>query len=103
MVGTAGNDTLTSTAANDVMSGKGGHDTFIFAPHFGKDTIKDFQAKGSGHDVVQFNGGALSSLADVLAHASQSAHGVVIADHGDTLTLKNTKVADLHASDFHFA
>src|SRR5262249_53852529 len=50
--GTAGNDVLTSTAANEVLFGNGGHDTFVFAGNFGKDTVADFHAES---DVLLFS------------------------------------------------
>jgi hypothetical protein len=46
-----------------------------------------------------------SSIEDLLQHhAAQVGSDVVISDGvGDTLTLKNMALANLHASDFHFA
>jgi hypothetical protein len=103
MVGTDRSDTLTSTTGNDIMVGKGGADTFVFASNFGNDVITDFIASGSSHDTVQFSKSVFDSFADVLAHATQAGRDVVIAaDHGDSLTLKNTKLAALDKGDFHF-
>ncbi len=84
----------------------GGHsDTFVFASNFGKNAvISDFHASGANHDVVQFNKSVFDGFAEVLTHATQAGHDVVIATgHGDSLTLKNTKVALLDKLDFHFA
>ena len=104
ILGSTGSDKLTSTAGNDLFVGNGHPDTFVFAPNFGHDVIMDFTAKGPGHDVVQFSKSVFDNFADVLAHATQSGPSVVIADSaGDSLTLKNTKLADLHKMDFHFA
>ncbi len=104
ILGTNGADTLKSTSGNDVLSGNGGRDTFVFAPNFGKDVINDFQEAGRSHDVVQFSKSVFDSFADVLSHASQSGHDVVInAGGGNTLTLKDTKLASLDKYDFHFA
>jgi hypothetical protein len=64
---------------------------------------KDFNANGRGHDVIQFSKSVFDNFADVLAHATRSGHDVVIADHGDSLTLKHTKLSVLDKSDFHFA
>jgi hypothetical protein len=103
MVGTDRSDTLTSTTGNDIMAGKGNSDTFVFAPNFGNDVINDFQARDWGHDAVQFSKSVFDNFADVLAHATQAGGNVVIAaDHGDSLTLKNVKLAALDKSDFHF-
>jgi hypothetical protein len=104
ILGTTGNDALTSTHGNDLFKGYGGHDTFVFAPNFGQDVIKDFAARGWSHDVVQFSKSVFDNFADVLAHATQSGHDVVIAaGTGDTLTLKNVKLAALDKADFHFS
>jgi Bacterial Ig-like domain/RTX calcium-binding nonapeptide repeat (4 copies) len=104
ILGTNHSDTLKGTSGNDLFSGNGGRDTFVFAPNFGKDVIKDFQEAGRSHDVVQFSKSVFDNFADVLSHASQSGHDVVInAGSGHTLTLKDTKLASLDKYDFHFA
>jgi parallel beta-helix repeat protein len=103
IVGTCGNNFLKGTSADDLFIGRGHSDTFVFAPNFGNDVIKDFKASGWGHDVVQFSKSVFDNFADVLAHATQSGRDVVIAtDHSDSLTLKNTKLSSLDKSDFHF-
>ena len=59
---------------------------------------------GRGHDVVQFSKSVFDNFADVLAHASQQSHDVVIdAGDGNSLTLKHTKLAALDKADFHFS
>jgi len=99
-----GGTTLTSTAGNDIFVDPGHSDTFVFAPNFGQDTVSGFKASGPSHDVIQFSKSVFDSFADVLAHATQSGHNVVIADAaGDTLTLKNVKLGALEKHDFHFA
>ncbi|RYF53182.1 MAG: Ig-like domain repeat protein [Comamonadaceae bacterium] len=103
VVGTYGANTLKSTSADDIFIGNGHPDTFVFAPNFGNDTIKDFRASGSAHDVVQFSKSMFDNFADVLSHATQSGQDVVITSGHDTLTLKNTKIGALDKSDFHFA
>ncbi|HMI10942.1 MAG TPA: hypothetical protein VK567_05000, partial [Bradyrhizobium sp.] len=104
IVGSTGSNTLTSTAGNDLFVGNGSHDTFVFAPNFGKDVINDFSAGSRGHDVIQFSMSVFDSFASVLAHATQVGQDVVIAaDATDSLTLKNVKLAALDQTDFHFA
>ena len=104
ILGSTHSDTLTSTSANDFFVGNGSADTFVFAANFGKDVIADFRSGGPTHDVVQFSASTFDSFASVLAHAAQSGQDVVIsADPSNSLTLKHTKLSDLHQSDFHFA
>jgi hypothetical protein len=105
ILGTTGANTLTSTSGNDLFVGNGHPDTFVFVSNFGNDVIKDFSAAGSrGHDVVEFSKSVFDSFADVLSHATQSGHNVVIADGaGDSLTLNNVKLSALDKHDFHFA
>ncbi len=103
ILGTHGHDVLTSTSGNDYFVGGGHPDTFVFAPNFGHDVIKDFSTCGWHHDTIQFSSSEFSNFASVLSHASQVGQDVVITSGSDTLTLKNTKLSSLHAHDFHFA
>jgi Bacterial Ig-like domain/Bacterial Ig domain len=104
ILGSSGSNTLSGTGANNLFVGNGHPDTFVFASNFGNDAINDFRATGRSHDVVQFSKSVFDSFADVLAHATQSGQNVVIADGtGDSLTLKNVKLAALDKHDFHFA
>ena len=76
IVGTNSQDKLVSTSGNDILTGKGGADTFVFAPNFGHDTITNFAAQGAGHDTIDFNKSVFDNFATVLAHASQDGHDV---------------------------
>jgi hypothetical protein len=102
IVGDYGANTLKGTSADDIFIGNGHPDTFVFAPNFGNDTIKDFRASGPSHDVLQFSKSVFDNFAEILSHATQSGQDVVIATGNDSLTLKNTKIDALDRSDFHF-
>ncbi|WP_245331925.1 Ig-like domain-containing protein, partial [Bradyrhizobium sp. NAS80.1] len=103
VVGSNSGNTLAGTSGNDLFVGNGHSDTFVFAPNFGNDVIKDFAAAGRGHDTIQFSPNVFDSFASVLSHAQQVGQDVVISAGADTLTLKNTKVGALNSHDFHFA
>ena len=97
--GTSGNDTLTSTAANQVFYGNGGNNTFVFSGTIGKDSIGDFQ---TAHDVVQLSHNVFASFADVLAHATQVGPDVTVAiDATNSITLQNTVLNHLTSNNFH--
>lgn len=102
VVGTNSGEKLVSTSGDDILAGKGGADTFVFAPNFGHDTITNFTAQGAGHDTIDFSHSVFDNFASVLAHASQDGQNVVIAAGSDTLTLKNMKLGALNSHDFHF-
>jgi serralysin len=102
LIGTSGNNTLASTASNDILIGAGGTDTFSFATAFGKDIITDFAATGTAHDLIKFSGTGLNS-GNVLAQTTQVGTGVVISDGSNTLTLNNVSKTSLTAADFSFA
>lgn len=105
LVGTAGHDILIGKAGNDKLSGRDGSDTFVFSTNFDKDTITDFQAKGSNHDIADLRGlKSISSFSDIKAnHLSEHGHDVWIdGGNGDILVLQNTEIKDLGKSDFLF-
>jgi hypothetical protein len=103
VLGTRGDDRLTSTSGNDLFRGSGGHDTFEFAANFGNDVIVDFGAGRRGHDVVEFSRTVFDDFASVLAHATQNGQDVAIdAGAGNTLMLQNTSLSSLDRTDFHF-
>ncbi len=103
ILGSSRGSVLTSTPGDDYFVGNGHPDTFVFAPKFGQDVIKDFVATGSQHDTIQLSSNEFSDFASVLSHASQVGQDVVISSGSDTLTLKNVKLGALTSHDFHFA
>lgn len=102
IVGTNSGEKLLSTSGDDILAGKGGGDTFVFAANFGHDNITNFTAQGAGHDTIDFSHSVFDTFASVLAHASQDGQNVVISAGSDTLTLKNMKLGALNSHDFHF-
>jgi Ca2+-binding RTX toxin-like protein len=100
--GGSGNDVLIG-GPSDTLIGGAGSNTFVFNPHFGKDTIKDFNVD---QDALMFAKSLFpNSVAQVLNQAQDSKAGaVIVVDASDTVTLTGVTVAQLqsHASDIHF-
>jgi Ca2+-binding RTX toxin-like protein len=96
--GTAGNDMITNTAPNEILSGNGGTDTFAFSGTVGNDTITDFQS----NDVLQLSHNAFTNFADVLSHAAQVGTDVTITiDQSNSITLHDTSLSHLTSSNVH--
>jgi VCBS repeat-containing protein len=107
--GSAGHDVLIGGNSPDILvggvmdtlTGGNGPDTFLFRPHFGANTITDFDFH---NDAIQLDKSIFSSVADLLSHTTDTANGAVINDtHGDTITLTNVTFAQLqaHSGDFY--
>ena len=126
IIGNAGNNIINGLAGDDILTGGLGKDTFVFTADFGRDTVTDFTI---GQDHIRLELTNLHAFADVLAHAEQTAKGVVIHVDGvlnaaadgstavvdaaqgqvgatlvhDTILLQGINLIDLHATDFIFA
>ncbi len=103
--GTDGHDVFKGKAGNDKLNGMEGSDTFIFKTNWDKDLIKDFDAVGSDHDVLNLHGlKSVKSWSD-LRHHHMEQHGnnvVIDGGHGDVITLKGVDIHDLGKADFIF-
>ncbi len=99
--GTPGNDVIFATSNQDVLTGGGGKDQFVFAPTSSgpsvQHTITDFVAGLDKIDVRQFSNLSASTLPTETAQGSDT---LVTLDSHDTLLLKNVTAANLHVSDF---
>jgi Ca2+-binding RTX toxin-like protein len=95
--GEKGQDRLDGGAGNDWLIGGGKADTFVFATGYDSDRIKDFQL---GIDELEFSAGFGLTDAQVLALGVQSGSDVLFdMGGGDILTLLNTSLAGMSASD----
>jgi len=97
--GGAGSDTLIGGGGNDLLIGGASADVFVFDVGAGKDQVADF---APGEDIASFDASQFADVNDVIADATQVGSDVVIAapESGDTVTLQQLALADLHASDF---
>jgi len=100
--GNALDNVIIGNDGNNILTGGAGHDTFVFAPNFGKDVITDYHP---GEDVLQVDHTIFSDAADVIAHAADDGHGntVITATANDAVTVQNLSVTTLqqHLNDFH--
>ena len=92
IVGNDAANRLSGGGGDDVLTGRGGADTFVFADNWGDDTITDFVR---GEDLLDFTD-AVPSLENLTI---ESSHGdTVISYGGDSVTLLG--VAAIDDSDF---
>jgi Ca2+-binding RTX toxin-like protein len=102
VIGSQHNDVLYGGRGDNVLTGGNGSDTFVFNRWSGNDTVTDFKAGGSNHDILEF-AEVFKDFNDLLAHAENNGHDVVIhIDGQNSVTLLNAHVGDLHQSDFSF-
>ena len=82
----------------DTLTAGSGIDTFMFAPNFGNETIKNFQP----HDIIELPTSLFSSFHDVKdSMVTVGSHTVITFDATDTITLTHITAAQLHAHNFH--
>jgi hypothetical protein len=92
---------------NDVTTGGGNNETFVFTAHFGQSTVTDFASHmtGAGHDSFQMPVGDFANFSSLLA-GTQTVGGnaVITAANGDQLTLLGVTKATLATlgADFSF-
>jgi hypothetical protein len=90
-------DTLKGDTGDNVLTGLGGADTFIYSA--GADTIADFK-QGQG-DTIDLTDSGVTTFADLQALMSQmGADTLIDFGGGNTMTLIEVAFTDLHASDF---
>lgn len=102
IIGNSAANVITGGLGNDILTGGGGADTFVVNSGDGSDIITDFSPGSSaGHDVVQLNGFAFTSFADVQAAISQVGGDVYLKlTSQDTLVFRNTTISAFSSDDF---
>lgn len=105
LYGGDGNDLLEGGAGTDWLNGGAGNDVFLFKPSSGTDFIGDFavHAGSVDGDVIELQGQALASFAEVIAAATEGGGNTYIhLDGGAEVALYGVSMADLTANDFRF-
>jgi hypothetical protein len=98
--GTSGNDVIFATTFQDVLTGAGGQDQFVFTPVSSGSvthTVTDFTLGIDKLDLRQFSNVSASSLP---VEAQLGNDTLITLDASDTILLKNVVATNLHASDF---
>ena len=110
MKGTGADQSFDGGRGNDVLTGGGGGDMFIFKAGSGYDTITDFTAGPAANvaanekpDTVRLDGYArFKSFADVKAAMTQSGSDVILKlDANDAVRFQNSDVTKFTADNFH--
>ncbi len=99
--GNGGSDRIDGGAGTDELRGNGGGDVFVFAPTYGRDTIRDF-GKG-GNDRVDLSAFDNLTFQDFLAASEEVGRDLVFtAPTGDVLVFRKTDLDDIDAGDLIF-
>ncbi|MBY0337951.1 MAG: hypothetical protein K2X11_15150 [Acetobacteraceae bacterium] len=98
-MGTEGADRITGLKGNDVLMGKGGADTFVFAAGDGYDQVTDFTP---GVDHLEFRG-LTAAQVRVTAGVFNGIAGVDVAYGSDGAHVLLQGVSALKAGDILFA
>ena len=98
LAGGKGNDVLIG-GPNDILFGDKGHDSFVFNPGFGKNTVVDFRPEDH---VLQFSRADFASVKDIFTHMSSDGQGNTLITHdpNNVVTLLNVAPGSLHFHDF---
>lgn len=107
ITGTSGDNILSGMRGNDILTGGAGFDTFVFFDGFGTDLVTDFEGGAGAGDLFDFSAlGEVSTLADFLA-ASTDQSGTLVYDFGsdgeNVLQIAGMAGTDLAEDDFIWA
>ena len=100
----AGHDTVRGSAGNDVFLGGAGHDTFVFRPGGGHDTVRDFEIGsyiGGVTDVVDLRGSGITDYLALWSHMHQAgADTIITLDAANSLRLSGVNADLLQLDNF---
>jgi Ca2+-binding RTX toxin-like protein len=96
--GGSGSDTINGGSGDDLLFGNSGSDVFVFELGAGNDIIRDFN---EAFDTINLDAFNIANFAALEAISEQVGNSVVITlDEETSITLENTQLDDLSASDF---
>lgn len=99
--GLAGQDIINGAGGNDLLFGGSAGDKFVFAGHFGRDTIRDFVPGVDRIDLSAF--ADITGYPDLVNHHLTTSGDTLRISHGeDVIALVHTQRTDIHAGDFIF-
>lgn len=102
--GALGADTLEGGSGNDTLQGGAGADVFVFRRETGRDVITDFQASGSGSDIIQLDRSLAGDWTALLSRTSQFGSDLLIdLTASDRILLKGVQLKDFTQDDVRFA
>ncbi|TPK62094.1 adhesin, partial [Mesorhizobium sp. B2-4-15] len=89
-------------SSDDVLTGSGGNDLFVFSQPIGNDTVHSFDAAADQIDLIGYSG--LADFADVQAHMADDGNGntVISLGAGQSITLDGVHSSALAGSNFVF-
>lgn len=100
-----GHDTLWGGRGNDLLTGGKNADTFVFADHFGDDTITDF-GRGNMERIDLSHISGISDFGDLVANHLQTDPGTgfaLVVDGPDTILLEHVSTSQIGAGHAYSA
>src|SRR5207249_12162129 len=93
---------IVPTSGDTVLFGSAASDSFVFGPHFGNDTIVNFQP---GIDQIAIDHSLFATVSDLFSHAADDAHGNAVITVAADLSIKvqdiSTQRLQQHLSDIN--
>lgn len=105
LFGDDGMDRLWGGIGNDGLTGGAQSDIFVFQNGFGRDIIRDFNANGVAHDLIDLSGvSGITTYYDLRTHhISEHGNDVWIVAAGNRLVVENVDITELGRQHFDLA
>lgn len=96
MVGGRGDDVLIGGKGNDTLKGQAGADIFVFAPHEGKDLVRDFQIGTDRLDLTAFDFATRAAARKAFAELGTETDNKILFEAGGTkVVIKGLDLTEL--------